>query len=390
MTVTLPLGSYDVREVQAPYGYTLTGDSYTVTFGWDNQTNNLVLAKTIVSYADGKDAETAYQIVNVKDASKKQATEQTLVFENEREKAKVGVYKIDEETDRYLAGAVFALYTADDIYDADGSLILSAGSLIATSPESSEDGYTCFDADIPIRGELYGVSDEKDASTNSGSYFVQEVEAPAGYYLNEEPMFVTFTYDGQALMVLENTCSNTPSEMWVSKRQLTGSEELPGATLRIVDRDGQTVWEWVSSIKPQRITGLHFDEVYTLVEQTAPNGYTIAESIRLKMVQRVSEDGDRINEADVYVSTGKDWLIFDCWELAAEGVVVMRDAPAPDKPHKPHEPDQPQLTPTPGLNVSIPKTGDLPWLPAVLGGVAAAALLGLAVWKIIDKRREGR
>lgn len=33
------------------------------------------------------------------------------------------------------------------------------------------------------------------------------------------------------IMVLDNTCSNKPTEMWVSKRDLTNDEELPGATL---------------------------------------------------------------------------------------------------------------------------------------------------------------
>ena len=38
----------------------------------------------------------------------------------------------------------------------------------------------------------------------------------------------------------------------------------------------------------------------------------------------------------------------------------------------------------------VPKTGDIPWLPAVLGGIAVLALLGFAVWQIRDKRREDR
>ena len=30
-------------------------------------------------------------------------------------------------------------------------------------------------------------------------------------------MEVTFTYDGQAIMVLDNTCANKPTEMWVKQ-----------------------------------------------------------------------------------------------------------------------------------------------------------------------------
>lgn len=377
--VTLPLGSYDIREVQPPYGYLPTDASYTVTFGWDNQSNDLVLAQTIVSHADGKDSETAYQIVNVKDASDEQAAQQVLIFTNERERAKVGVYKIDRETDKYLAGAVFDLYTADAIYSADGELLFEAGDLIATSPETREDGYTYFDTDVPIRGELYGLTEEKTASTNSGNYYVQEIKAPAGYYLSDERMACSFTYDGQAVMTLNNTCANDATEMWVSKRALTGSDELPGATLRIVDEGGQVVREWISGTEPQRITGLGMDEVYTLIEQTAPHGYAVAESIRFKLVQRVDEDGIPLNEVDVYICTGKDWLVFDHWELAENATVIMRDAPAPEQPHKPSEPKQPQPTPAPAPQ-PIPQTGDLPWLPAVLILTLMASSAGIAAY----------
>ena len=129
---------------------------------------------------------------------------------------------------------------------------------VATSPETGADGHTYFDCDIPIRGEYYGSSIRKDATTNSGNYIVKELRAPLGYYVNEEPMEVTFAYDGQAIMVLDNTCANKPTEMWVSKRDLTNDEELPGATLAIKDTDGNTVTTWVSTDEPHRVTGLHF------------------------------------------------------------------------------------------------------------------------------------
>ena len=48
-------------------------------------------------------------------------------------------------------------------------------------------------------------------------------------------------------MVLDNTCSNKPTEMWVSKRDLTKDAELPGATLAIKDMNGNTVTTWAVS-----------------------------------------------------------------------------------------------------------------------------------------------
>ena len=296
VSVTLPLGSYHITETKPPYGYVGTADSYDVTFAWDSQTQKIVVADAVE-------------------------------FHNEREKAKVGIYKTDLESGKYLAGAVFNLYTADDIYDADGSLVFAAGELVATSPETNADGYTYFDCDIPIRGEQYGSSTHKDAATNSGNYIVKELRAPLGYYVNEEPMEITFTYDGQTVMVLDNTCSNKPTEIWVSKRDLTNDEELPGATLTIQDMDGNIVESWVSTDTPHRVTGLHLGDAYTLTETRPADGYALADDITFRLLQKVDEDGSNLQEAEVYYLTTKNFLIWtwDDWKLLDDATVIMRD-----------------------------------------------------------------
>ena len=296
VSVTLPLGSYHIAETQPPYGYAGTDADFDVTLAWDNQTQEIVAADAVE-------------------------------FHNEREKAKVGIYKTDLESGKYLAGAVFNLYTADDIYDADGSLVFAAGELVATSPETNADGYTYFTCDIPIRGEQYGSSTHKDATTNSGKYIVREIRAPLGYYVNEEPMEVTFTYDGQAVQVLESTCTDKPTEMWVSKRDLTNDEELPGATLTIQDADGNVVTSWVSSDTPHRVTGLHLGDAYALTETHPADGYALADEITFRLLQKVDEDGSNLQEAEVYYLTKKSLLFWtwDDWKLLDDATVIMRD-----------------------------------------------------------------
>ena len=271
VSVTLPLGSYHIEETKPPYGYIGTPESYDVTFAWDNERNDVVMA-TSIAKVDGAASSQSFEVVRSKDANADFTEQQTLKFYNDREKAKVGIYKTDLESGKYLAGAVFNLYTADDIYDADGSLVFAAGELVATSPETNADGTTYFDCDIPIRGEQYGSSTHKDAATNSGKYIIEEIRAPLGYYVNEEPMEVTFTYDGQTVRILESTCTDKPTEMWVSKRDLTNDEELPGATLTIQDMDGNIVESWVSTDTPH----LKTDEdamklAYALVFNTKKN-----------------------------------------------------------------------------------------------------------------------
>lgn len=288
--------------------------------------NDVVMAVSIAKY-DGAASAQRFEVVRSKDADDDFIEQQTLKFYNERERAKVGVYKVDRETGKYLAGAVFNLYTADDIYSADGKLLFVAGELVATSPESNADGYTYFDCDIPIRGEYYGSSTRKDATTNSGRYFVKEIRAPLGYYVNQKPMEVTFTYDGEALMVLDNTCANKPTEMFVSKRDLTNDEELPGATLVIKDMDGSIVTTWVSTDEPHRVTGLHFGEPYTLTEIRATDGYALADDITFRLIQKSDEDGKPLEECEVYYLTTKNILFWkwEDWKLLDDATVIMRD-----------------------------------------------------------------
>lgn len=326
VSVTLPLGSYHIEETKPPHGYIGTTESYDVTFAWDNERNDVVMA-TSIAKVDGAASSQSFEVVRSKDANADFTEQQTLKFYNDREKAKVGIYKTDLESGKYLAGAVFNLYTADDIYDADGSLVFAAGELVATSPETNADGYTYFTCDIPIRGEQYGSSTHKDAGTNSGKYIVKEIRAPLGYYVNEEPMEVTFTYDGQAVQVLESTCTDKPTEMWVSKRDLTNDEELPGATLTIKDADGNIVESWVSTDTPHRVTGLHLGDAYTLTETRPADGYTLADDITFRLLQKVDENGSNLQEAEVYYLTKKSLLFWtwDDWKLLDDATVIMRD-----------------------------------------------------------------
>ena len=327
VTVTLPLGKYTVTEVKAPYGFILTNQSYTVEFGWDNQKNDIVLAKTIVAHEQDGDKECSYSIVNVKDASDAHKNGQTLVFENARvlptpekpgdkvSKIGVGIYKQDREALTYLPGAVYELYTVDDIYSADGTKLLEAGTKLATSSTTNASGFTWFDVDIPIRAKTY------PDSGNSGRYRIVEITAPAGYLLDSTPMEVSFTYEGQqiAWQVVDATNTNLRTSVDISKQDITNGKELPGAKLEIRDADGNLVEGWTSTKTPHTVRGLELEKAYTLTETRAPDGYTEAESIVFKLVQNGTE---QVNE--VYVKSDDDWVKLD------DATVIMQDAPVLD------------------------------------------------------------
>ena len=327
VTVTLPLGKYTVTEVKAPYGFILTNQSYTVEFGWDNQKNDIVLAKTIVGHEQDGDKECSYSIVNVKDASDAHKNGQTLVFENARvlpvpekpgdkvSKIGVGIYKQDREALTYLPGAVYELYTVDDIFSADGMKLLDAGTKLSTGSATNANGFAWFDVDVPIRSESY------PDSGNSGRYRIVEITAPAGYLLDSTPVDVEFTYEGQqiAWQIVDGTNTNLRTSVDISKQDITNGKELPGAKLEIRAADGNLVEGWTSGKVPHTVRGLELEKEYTLTEKRAPDGYAEAESIVFKLVQ---EGTEQVNE--VYVKTDNDW------SKVEDSTIVMQDAPVLD------------------------------------------------------------
>ena len=327
VTVALPLGKYTITEVKAPYGFVLTQQSYTVEFGWNNQKNDIVLAKTIVSHEQDGDKECSYSIVNVKDASDAHKIGQILVFENARVlpvpekpgdkvgKIGVGIYKQDREALTYLPGAVYELYTVDDIYSADGTKLLDAGAKLAESSPTNESGFAWFDVDVPIRSETY------PDSGNSGRYRIVEITAPAGYLLDSTPMEVSFTYEGQqiAWQVVDATNTNLRTSVDISKQDITNGKELPGAKLEIRDADGNLVEGWTSTKTPHTVRGLELEKAYTLTETRAPDGYAEAENIVFKLVQEGNEQSNI-----VYVKSDDDWVKLD------DATVIMQDAPVLD------------------------------------------------------------
>ena len=342
VTITLPLGSYDITEVQAPCGFVLTDQTYTVTFGWDNQTNDIVLAQTIVDHTQDGDETYSHDIVNVSDATEDELCNLpgTIVFENARvlpvpetpeelvDKIGVGIHKQDAETNQPLAGAVYELYTVDAIYDVNCNKLADAGTLLATSAPTDETGFTWFDVDVPIRGEAYADGETEpadgvwDARYNSGNYQIIEITAPSGYLLDPTPVRVSFTYPGPqvAWQVVAGEKSNQPTTVAITKQDLTNGQELPGALLTVTDADGKELHKWTSTTEPHVIRGLALDTEYRLTELKPAPGYAFAETIIFKLQQATGEDGVLLPQTDVYL-LGENGE----WALLEADAIVMQD-----------------------------------------------------------------
>ena len=354
VTITLPLGTYTISEVQAPYGFVHTDHTYTVVLDWDNQYNDLVLAKTIIDHTQDGDVVYDYSIINVGNASAEQVEKQVLVFENARvlpvvEEGKVGVglYKLDRDTcdltdeapysdgcktratllnggsnradipadAKMVAGAVYELYTADDIYSISGNLLADADTLLGTAT-TDENGLAYFDVDVPLRGEHYGSSDAHDWTTNSGRYYLREVSVPDGYLIEQSVIPVEFTYENQfiAWQVVDCLHSDKQTTVEIDKRAfISGSDDtfaLPGATLTVTDWNGNVVDSWESSDTAHVIRGLHLShdfagnrdttKIYTLTETRPADGYTTARSIQFRLEQATDDNG-YLQETAVWV-----------------------------------------------------------------------------------------
>jgi len=231
----LPFGKYYVQEIATDEHYVLNGEKYLVNFEYMGQ------EVTTFSVDCGE-------------------------FKNALKRGKISGKKVDEN-EKSLENALFGLFAVDTAeFTADNAYMTAV---------SDENGHFEFDK-IPY-----------------GEYIVREIEAPTGYILSDESYPVTISEDGE---VIEIKAVNKSTKVRISKQDITTGEELPGATLQIIDEDGNVATEWVSTDEAHFIEGkLIAGKEYTLRETIAPDGYEIASEIKFT----VNTDGS-VTEVVMY------------------------------------------------------------------------------------------
>ena len=231
----IPFGKYYVQEIATDEHYVLNGKKYLVNFEYMGQ------EVTTVSIDCGQ-------------------------FVNELKRGKIEGIKVNESNEP-LENALFGLFAVDTAeFTADNAYMTAV---------SDENGHFEFDK-IPY-----------------GEYIVREIEAPTGYILSDESYPVTISEDGE---VIEIKAVNKSTKVRISKQDITTGEELPGATLQIIDEDGNVATEWVSTDEAHFIEGkLIAGKEYTLRETIAPDGYEIASEIKFT----VNTDGS-VTEVVMY------------------------------------------------------------------------------------------
>ena len=210
----------------------------------------------------------------------------------------MSVTKLDAEDNTPIAGAVFGLYADEDIKNVDGKVIIEKGTLLEKAT-SDENGKIAFVKDYPF-----------------AKYVARELVKPAGYVTNEEVVNFDTKYQGQDVKtaVYNSEYKNTPTTFEFTKTDITSGAELTGATLTVLDKDGNVVDTWTSDAKEAHvIKRLVVGETYTLREEFAPYGYLKATDIQFTVEDKLCQeyglsiidvdDGNKEKEHESY----KDW-----------------------------------------------------------------------------------
>ena len=264
----LKIGHYRIEEVTAPYGYTLNENYFEISV----------------------DSDTAYQIDPVSGDVVIEA-----IYENHPVKGQLKIVKQGEVLDGFskdfvyevenLAGAVFEVYAAEDIYtadfqkDAEGNRILeyAAGELVGTVT-TNEKG-EAYLTDLPL-----------------GSYKIVEVTAPEGFVLNGEAQTVTFTYKDQETPVIEQEAvfqnERQKVEVSVVKKDAETQATVEGAVFGLYAKEdilahGEVIVKADTLIgkalsdengKAVFVNDLPFGRYY-IKEEAAPEGYVSSDKV---------------------------------------------------------------------------------------------------------------
>ena len=292
-SITTPLelesGTYRLEEVKTPEGYLLLDEPVEFT----------VKESTITRRDDDGDAIIAVEAVDNKPHGTLEINKELEDYDYDQSLLRDG---FDYSTIK------FELRAAEDIIDpADGSTLTAKGD-IAKNVYGTEVGSIALNAD--------GTASVTDLPM--GKYTLKETAVPAGVVLDSTEREVEFkqedtdaqhkTYkvvfaddaeitdwkDKSKVQTANDAIVNKVTKVEISKKTVTGDDELEGATLTVKDSNGDVVLDkdgneltWVSGDHPHKIEGLHINEAYTLEETVAADGYVKATSIEFK----VNEDG---------------------------------------------------------------------------------------------------
>ena len=142
--ITLPLGKYKVKETKTLYGYVFPEDNeWDLEFTWKNSKDEFVINSTEDTDKDG-----------------------TMNIRNTLAKPEIQLLKEDADSKEGIAGAVFGLYAANDIYNVDGVKIVDAGTELTTLI-TAEDGTAKCSMALPLMDQTYSATNAAVKATST-------------------------------------------------------------------------------------------------------------------------------------------------------------------------------------------------------------------------------
>ena len=160
---------------------------------------------------------------------------------------------------------------------------------------------------------------------------MKELQPAPGYLENPAIYEFDASYTGEQgdeVLVFEQEVLNTAARIQVSKQDLTNGQEIPGATLRIVEKEtGKIVDTWISEEIPHTVSGLRLsgtEEYRYLLQETLPApGYVTAEEIEFRLSQDRDASGQWMDSSTVQILERQDNV--EIWTSLEENRLVMKD-----------------------------------------------------------------
>ncbi len=212
-----------------------------------------------------------------------------LGVKDERQKAEVKLYKDLEKDELFQIGSgdeilhvYFALYAAEELTAADGSVIPADGLIEIAGVQA--DGMLVFASDLPI-----------------GSYYVKEYAVDAQYLISEETYPIAFTYEDETTAVVRIEVNNGEAILnRIIRGSITGvkldeqGEPLPGAAFGLFRADCTDFTEENALLTAESAEdgSFSFEDipygVWLVREIAAPEGYVLSDEI---FTVQISENG---------------------------------------------------------------------------------------------------
>lgn len=359
----LVLGTYTVKETKAPEAYDLDWNTYTVELTYKDQNTAIILGNVdskenvktgkieikktdtegnplksgefgIYANADMYIGDTLYKkgqlVVSIKTDDSGVARSDDLPY---------GSYYVKEiSAPTQEAGNSHNFVLSDDTQyvKINGKNKTDTVTFVDKKVTASKTTITGTDE---IKGAVMTVTDNDgkviDTWTSDGNphsikglhegweYTLTETTAPKGYVKAESIKFTVSTDKKDQTLVMKD------KQFTASKKDVSGKNYVEGAKLEVRDDQNRVVDSWTSTKEDHYVSGLEEGKTYTLIEETAPEGYVRAEEITFTVTKEKVDQEVNMFDAQVKV-TKTDALTGDAVK-GAEFTVFDKDGNIVDK-----------------------------------------------------------